>query len=441
MCMRSKIKRRELLKASVLAGATGVLAGCTGGNNGSGGGNSNSSSSNNSQSSSGSQTSITYYDRHEFGFKPAFEESHSNINIDVTMAPPDNSYKKLVAQVSAGTAPEVIGLGVTKLGRFADLGALTSLDSFYNQLDYTDDFLDVIRDSFVTYTDTIYAAPFWIDNSLYYYNKNHFKKVGLDPENPPKTWKEFRAAAEALTTDGRKGVAMGLNGSMANFFWLPYLWANGGKLVKENGKETGIGEQPAIDALKYWVDMVEKDYTTNTTTIDWNTLHQKFANEKASMLHSGGYGIGYVKEKNPELYKNMGTAVIPKPQGGSHSSYIGGNCITISRQAKQNQSKFKAAKEFVQWVNTKPGMRLIFEKGYFPGRKSAFKMEIAQERSRLLGPFKDALEIGNVPPITPKIAEINPPLRSAVVSAAQGNTSPKKALQNAAKEINEILQE
>jgi sn-glycerol 3-phosphate transport system substrate-binding protein len=48
------------------------------------------------------------------------------------------------------------------------------------------------------------SMPFNSSTPVMYYNKTQFKKAGLDPESPPKTWPELEAAAKKLQASGVK---------------------------------------------------------------------------------------------------------------------------------------------------------------------------------------------------------------------------------------------
>ena len=41
------------------------------------------------------------------------------------------------------------------------------------------------------YDSTLYALPFSSDFRLLFYNKDHFRAAGLDPEHPPETVEEL----------------------------------------------------------------------------------------------------------------------------------------------------------------------------------------------------------------------------------------------------------
>ena len=55
---------------------------------------------------------------------------------------------------------------------------------------------------------TMLSFPYNSSSPILYYNKDVFKKAGLDPENPPKTWKEvFEAMRARSTRRGPQSVA------------------------------------------------------------------------------------------------------------------------------------------------------------------------------------------------------------------------------------------
>ena len=75
-----------------------------------------------------------------------------------------------------------------------DAGKAAFLDNYLPQ------FLDVGRRG-----DKVFAMPYAFGTPMLYYNKDVFRKAGLDPEAPPKTWDEVIAAA--TTIQDKTGVA------------------------------------------------------------------------------------------------------------------------------------------------------------------------------------------------------------------------------------------
>src|SRR5437763_14307865 len=56
--------------------------------------------------------------------------------------------------------------------------------------------------SYLTVQGTQYAMPFNTSGPVLYYNKKAFSAAGLDPNSPPKTLDDVRAAAEKLKANG-----------------------------------------------------------------------------------------------------------------------------------------------------------------------------------------------------------------------------------------------
>src|SRR5258707_10555398 len=48
------------------------------------------------------------------------------------------------------------------------------------------------------------SFPFNSSTAIFYWNKDAYKKAGLDPNQPPKTWKEFLAVVDKIQASGQK---------------------------------------------------------------------------------------------------------------------------------------------------------------------------------------------------------------------------------------------
>ena len=70
------------------------------------------------------------------------------------------------------------------------------------------------------YDGKLWAAPLYLMGIPLAYNKDLFKKAGLDPENPPKTWDEFLKACETLKKAGITPMAGGAAKASAFGAWI-----------------------------------------------------------------------------------------------------------------------------------------------------------------------------------------------------------------------------
>jgi multiple sugar transport system substrate-binding protein len=433
---RDGVARRRVL-AGLAGGAAAGLAGCSArgpaggdgdGGDGSGGG-------------GGEGVTLTYHDRDDTysNYADPFNGAHDGITVEESIEPDDARYKSVIAEISAGNAPEVIGLDVVRLAQFADLGALADLSDWAPSLDYWDDVFEPLRRDFVQYQGTTYALPFWLDCSMYHYNKAHFEEAGLDPESPPETWSEFRSACEALDGAGYTPVAASFDGGLTEFFWYPFPWSNGAELLNEDNSATNFDSSAAVEALELWVDLNDAGYTTDLVAGEWTTFHNKFLNGDASMCFGSAFTSTFVRENDREFFDNdLGASMYPMASGGIQQTFIGGNSIVISKQAAQDEAVFSAAKEFVEWSNSEEGMTRTLENGGLPGRERGF--ELASDRPEPAYPVaREALGKGHAPPIHPKYEQIADPFRTAVEEALLGERTADEALKSAASRVNSIL--
>ena len=79
-------------------------------------------------------------------------------------------------------------------------------------------------------TGRLYGVPLYADVSALFYNKDLFRKAGLDPEKPPTSLAEIREYADKITALGGDVKGYFLPGSCAgcNIFTVgPLMWASG----------------------------------------------------------------------------------------------------------------------------------------------------------------------------------------------------------------------
>jgi len=83
-------------------------------------------------------------------------------------------------------------------------GAVYPVHELMQQHEIKVDWNDFIKPVVGYYTKDgkLYSMPYNSSTPIFYYNKDAFKKAGLDPEKPPKTWQEVEAYARKLLASG-----------------------------------------------------------------------------------------------------------------------------------------------------------------------------------------------------------------------------------------------
>ncbi|MCJ7842144.1 ABC transporter substrate-binding protein [Lederbergia sp. NSJ-179] len=364
-----------------------------------------------------------------------FNEEDHGFQVKVTAFPNHNLSDQFASALSAGEGPDIISIDLILAPYFSSIGAFHDLTDYYNSIEYKDKFNKAMV-RLGRYEDKQFALPFSADVSALFYNKDHFKEVGLDPEKPPETWQEMREYAKKLTTDDRYGYVYngGDLGSYA-FTFLPFIWGNGGDILNEDGTESLINSEEAIEALTFYRDLTLKDKVTPSGVVSYtgSQSNDAFGNGTASMILSGNFGLGSIASDYPDL--NFGVALIPKNEGKEHSSFAGGELIAIPTVSKYKEE----AQEFLEFALSEELQVEQFAKtGTIPIREDFFDNQYFQEEPRYQV-FTEGLKVANAP-YTTKYTEIfSEPLLNAMQSTLKGEIEPRAAFEQADKEIKQIL--
>lgn len=118
---------------------------------------------------------------------------------------------------------------------------------------YLPQFLDVGRRG-----DKIFAMPYAFGTPMLYYNKDIFRKAGLDPEAPPKTWDEIISAAKTIQEKtGVAGVAH-LTAGNKDYGTMLMVTNAGATYLNPEGDKLMFDSPEGIAALQLWQDLVGK---------------------------------------------------------------------------------------------------------------------------------------------------------------------------------------
>lgn len=367
----------------------------------------------------------------------AFQQTHPDVRVNAVFAANDlSTNQKFFSAVAAGTPPEVIFVDGPQVASWAEWGALEPLTQRIEAAGIKPSgyFAPCWRQN--VYQGDVWAMTFCADpNFGFVWNKEAFRKAGLDPDRPPRTIAELDAYAEKLTrTENGELTAIGLipwaQYGAANSMYT-WGWDFGGRFFNYRRNRVTAADPRIVDALNWMCSYAKKYDVTKIASLQqgFGAAEQNpFYTGKVAMmcLHIGG--IAEIERYAPDL--DYGVGFLPFPPGGEpQSSWVGGWCMGIPRGARHQD----AAWEFIRWVSYSPeGTTLVGkELGLFPGRQDSPYFVQVKDKPH----YRDYLRIlqacKHQRPVMPVQAFYMRQLQRAVDAAIYGKKTPHQALMEA----------
>ena len=293
----------------------------------------------------------------------AYNASHEN-QVVTTEVPFGELVQKYATAIAGGQAPDALSMDLIYNPAFAAAGQLEDLTDWAKSLPYFNS-LSPSHVKLGTYQDKIYGLPLSVETSVFAWNKDLYKKAGLDPEKAPKTWEEIEANAEKIRKLGDDTYGFyfsggGCGGCMI-FTFTPLVWGAGADILSEDSKTATLDTPQMRKAVGFYRDMVKKDLVPASAASDNGTNFLTFTNGKIGQQSLGAFAIGTLVTQYPDI--NFGVTLIPSVDGKT-SSFAGGDNFVITKGTK----KLDAVKEFLEYIYSMDGQKVMAKYGSLPTR-------------------------------------------------------------------------
>jgi ABC-type glycerol-3-phosphate transport system substrate-binding protein len=357
---------------------------------------------------------------------------------------PDEYTAKYIATFVAGNPPDIIDMGQAKpCDIIPHLYALDELGDLEKDLQVSE-----IPDGIFPFRNVgghTYAIPFFSRSLGLYYNKDMYREVGLNPETAPATLEEMLANAIKLTRDDNKdGVPerWGLFVSHGpvlptGLYWSSYLWRFGGTYLNADGTQAVFNSPAGVSTLQFYVDLVHKHHVMPRVPElkNFGQFFDTFLRQQSAMVDHWSETTQQLKD----VTWGWGAGPQPLRKDGPPSSFVGGNCLTVTKKAKNPA----AAYEFIKWFLS-PAVHVdwVIRGTYLPVRASDTKtpefLAYAKENP-LIERFSTYLKYGKNFPIVAPWTKIQDLTARAVEKAMFQKATPQEALDEAVAKANELL--
>jgi sn-glycerol 3-phosphate transport system substrate-binding protein len=360
-----------------------------------------------------------------------------------------------IAAFRAGNAPHIVQMfEVGTATMMSARGAIKPVHELFKEAGIPLDpsiYLPAVRGYYSSADGKMVAFPFNSSTPLLWWNKDAFRKAGLNPDNPPKTWQELRTAAQRI----RAANAAPCGFTTAWPTWIQF--ENFGAIhdtpyaTKANGFE-GLDAQLLVNSplhvrhIQLLVDMLkEGSFKYGGRDAAGDALFP--SGECAIVTASSALRARVVREAKFD----WGMGYLPyyaDVKGAPKNSIIGGAALWVMSAPRRTVDEYRAVAEFFRFISSpEASAKWHIETGYVPVTFSGMQVAQAQgyytqnpgadlairQLTRTI-PTKNSkgVRLGNLP-------EIRTILEEEIERAFQGQQTAKQALDNAVRRGNSVL--
>lgn len=286
-----------------------------------------------------------------------FEDQNPGIIVQLEAVAGRDYYARLLTQLSAKAAPDLMQIGDDAVPSFVEKGAFVALDDYMKKYNfdasiYLPGLLDPGKINGKQYLLPKDYSPLGV-----YYNKKIFDAAGIDYPSADWTWDDLLATAQKLTKDENNdgtpevwGIQLPATWTTGFEYWVA---AAGGRLISEDGRSfIGYMDSPeVVRAVQFYADLYNK-YKVAPPPADlnaWGGGNTEFDNGQAAMRLFGRWPqSGLLKNPNVDL----GLINPPQDKVRANILFWGGFGIASSSTAPE------AAYKYLAFTSGEPGAQV-----------------------------------------------------------------------------------
>ena len=300
----------------------------------------------------------------------------------------DSVYQSIAAAAQSGAQPDIL-FAIPDFATYVrNLGLGAPVTDAVNELDAEYGFIPAATAS---YTDDgeIWAVPMYGMVQLLWYNKPMLEEAGVDA---PETWSELLAAAEALTTDDRAGIAVpaGQNLASDQVAYSFMLTGGAGNWFADDGS-VNFDRPEVVETIDFYNQLLQYS-PEDSANYAWGEPQAALNSGAAAMaIEKGQYLAPWTAESglDPE---DLGCAPIPvKDSGGASGSIYYSNAGMVLAEDADRQA---ASADFMKWLMEPDnyGRFLDAEPGLFLPVTTDSAQGDAWRSSEILNTYSDCVD-------------------------------------------------
>lgn len=284
-----------------------------------------------------------------------------------------------IAAFRAGTPPAI--LQVYEVGTATMMASKGAIKPVYQLMKEQGErfdpkaYIPTITGYYSTSKGEMLSMPFNSSTAVMYYNKDAFRKAGLNSDNPPRTWPELFDAARKLKA---AGLEYGMTTNWISWIQLENFsaWHNVPFGTKTNGFD-------GLDTSLVFNGPLQLKHFTNLYTLSKENVFVYGGREnKANSLFTSGQvpihfeSIGGYGNMKATCKFDFGVAALPyypDAAGAPQNSIIGGASLWV--MGRKSRDEYRAVAKFFTFIS-QPEIQAFWHQntGYLPITNAAYEL-------------------------------------------------------------------
>lgn len=229
-----------------------------------------------------------------------FEAQNPDIKVNLVSGPFSSTHDQLVTGAATGTLSDVVGLDGAWVSELVDQGALLPLDDYIDSGNLPrEDIAAPVSVNGDTYMMAITTFVYYL-----FVNNDILEEAGVEI---PATRSEFLEAGKKITNPDENVYSWIfpfslLYPSASQDQLMTWVWANGGRMLDENGNPNLVGNQEIIDVLQFILDCYNAGIMSpGVLSKQSQDMTDEFATERAAFMVNGLSLVSTLRDRNPDL--------------------------------------------------------------------------------------------------------------------------------------------
>ena len=358
----TRFRKRRLAAAACVAAAVTAAAACSSGGGSSSGG----TAASGGNSSTGTVTVAVVSNPLVTGqmiplTQSVFEKENPGITVKFATYTEGDLRAAIEKDVSThSNSFNAVMIGPYEAPLFAKNNWLVDLTKQYIASDPSYDAADLLPPvaKALSYNGDLYAAPFYGESSMLYYNKTLLKAAGVTiPQHP--TWDQVQAAAAKLNQPGKvSGICLrGLAGWGDNMAALDTVINTFGGEWYNPSWQAQLNSPATTAAINFYVNLVKQYGEPGASNDSFNQLLTLYGQGKCAMWYDATVAATSIAGEFPSVYAQTGYAFAPTEKTSS-SGWLWSWSLGIP----QGVSDQSAAWKWISWATSKQYDTLVAQK-------------------------------------------------------------------------------